>query len=51
MTLNYRNSIRNNGTRKIAPWKIAHHPNPNTNSNLGKNLLESNLPGTRNNTT
>ena len=40
------------GTRKIAPWKIAPrkiapHPNPspNPNPNPGKNLLASNLAG------
>ena len=37
----------NIGTRKIAPWKIALHPNPNPdpNPNPGKNLLGDNLAG------
>ena len=28
-----------NGTRKIAPWKIAPEPNPNPNPNPGGDLL------------
>ena len=34
-----------NGTRKIAPWKIAPEPNPNPNPNPGGDLLGAIFPG------